>query len=70
MSIQNTAINGGAAISPILFGSIVHATSWPFAFAAMALAPLIAWFVLASLVDDEDAGRTPATTVSPTSPLP
>jgi sugar phosphate permease len=55
MSLQNTILAVGGALAPSAFGAVVEATSWTSAFAALALAPLLAVFVLRPLVGDEDA---------------
>jgi sugar phosphate permease len=55
MSLQNTILAVGGALAPSAFGAVVEATSWTSAFAALALAPLLAVFVLRPLEGDEDA---------------
>src|SRR4051794_29705390 len=55
MSLQNTILAVGGALAPSAFGAIVEATSWTSAFAVLALAPLLAVFVLRPLEGDEDA---------------
>jgi len=54
MSLQNTILAVGGALAPSAFGAVVEATSWPSAFAVLALAPLAAVFVLRPLEGDED----------------
>jgi sugar phosphate permease len=54
MSLQNTVLAVGGALAPSAFGAVVDATSWTSAFAVLALAPLVAVFVLRPLEDDED----------------
>lgn len=54
MSLQNTIISVGGAVAPAAFGALVGATSWPAAFALLALAPLAAHVVLRPLVAEED----------------
>jgi sugar phosphate permease len=54
MSLQNTILAVGGALAPSAFGAVVEATSWTSAFAALALAPLAAVFVLRPLEGDED----------------
>lgn len=54
MSLQNTIISVGSAIAPAAFGALVGATSWPAAYALLALAPLAGHIVLAPLVGEED----------------
>jgi predicted MFS family arabinose efflux permease len=55
MSLQNTILAVGGALAPSAFGAVVDATSWADAFAILALAPLLAVFVLRPLEGDEDA---------------
>ena len=55
MSLQNTILAVGGALAPSAFGAAVEATSWTVAFAVLALAPLVAVFVLHPLEGDEDA---------------
>jgi MFS family permease len=55
MSLQNTILAVGGALAPSAFGAAVEATSWTAAFAVLALAPLLAVFVLQPLEGDEDA---------------
>jgi sugar phosphate permease len=55
MSLQNTILAIGGALAPSLFGAVVEATSWTSAFAVLALAPLLAVFVLRPLEGDENA---------------
>jgi sugar phosphate permease len=54
MSLQNTILAVGGALAPSVFGAVVEATSWTSAFAVLALAPLLAVFVLRPLEGDED----------------
>jgi sugar phosphate permease len=54
MSLQNTIISVGSAAAPAAFGALVGVTSWPVAYAVLALAPLAGHLVLAPLVDEED----------------
>ena len=54
MSVQNTVTSVGTTFAPIAFGASVELTSWGAAFAALALCPLAAWWVLAPLVGDEE----------------
>jgi sugar phosphate permease len=54
MSLQNTILAVGGALAPSAFGAAVEATSWTAAFAVLALAPLLAVFVLHPLEGDED----------------
>ena len=49
MSLQNTILAVGGALAPSVFGAVVEATSWTSAFAVLALAPLVAVFVLRPL---------------------
>jgi sugar phosphate permease len=61
MSMQNTMLAVGGALTPVVFGAVVEATSWTLAFGLLALAPLVALAVLAPLEGDEDeriAART------------
>ncbi|HEU4977956.1 MAG TPA: MFS transporter [Solirubrobacteraceae bacterium] len=55
MSLQNTILAIGGAAAPVLFGTVVDATSWTAAFALVALAPLAAFVVLAPLEGEEEA---------------
>lgn len=54
MSLQNTIISAGGAVAPAAFGALVGATSWPVAYALLALAPLAGFAVLAPLVAEEE----------------
>ena len=54
MSLQNTLISIGGVLAPTAFGVLVEATSWTAAYLALALAPLIAFAVLAPLEGEED----------------
>lgn len=56
MGLYITVLLGGAAIGPLLFGLCLE-VSWPVAFAAMAVPPLISWRVLAPM-DDRSSART------------
>lgn len=53
IGLQQTVIFSGAALVTPVFGGLVEATSWRFAFAVLALSPFFAWFVLRPL--DMDA---------------
>jgi sugar phosphate permease len=53
MSIQNAMNAVGSVVAPMAFGLLVDATGWGVAFAALAVAPALAFAVLAPLVDDE-----------------
>jgi sugar phosphate permease len=55
MSLQNTILAVGGALAPSAFGAVVEATSWTSAFVVLAVAPLLAVFVLRPLEGDEDA---------------
>ncbi len=55
MSLQNAIVSAGGAIGPALFGVVVETTSWTPAFALAALAPALAFVVLASLERDEES---------------
>jgi sugar phosphate permease len=55
MSMQNTIVAVGGALSPAVFGAVVEAVGWAPAYLALAAGPLTAWLVLAPLVGDEDA---------------
>ena len=65
MSLQNTILAVGGALAPSVFGAVVEATSWTSAFAVLALAPLVAVFVLRPLEGDEDARIAERERVSP-----
>ncbi|MDQ3630683.1 MAG: hypothetical protein M3417_05295, partial [Actinomycetota bacterium] len=54
MSLQNAIVAASGALAPALFGLFVEATAWPPAFALIALAPALAFAVLASLERDEE----------------
>lgn len=53
MSLQNTIVAVGTVLAPTLFGLVVASTSWALGFALVALAPAVAFFVLAPLEGDE-----------------
>ncbi|MDQ4094733.1 MAG: MFS transporter [Actinomycetota bacterium] len=50
IGLQQTILFAGAAIVAPAFGALVEAAGWRSAFAALALCPLVAWFVLGPLV--------------------
>jgi sugar phosphate permease len=54
MSVQNTMTSVGTVVAPVAFGWLVELTSWWAAFAALAVCPLAAWWVLAPLVGEEE----------------
>ncbi|MDX6722569.1 MAG: hypothetical protein QOD73_973 [Solirubrobacteraceae bacterium] len=54
MSFQNTIIAIGGAVAPSAFGALVDATSWAGGFAVLAVAPLLAMWVLRPLEGEED----------------
>jgi MFS family permease len=54
MSFQNTIIAVGGALAPSAFGAVVESTSWTGAFALLAVAPLVAAWVLRPLEGEED----------------
>ena len=54
MSLQNAIVSAGGALGPALFGVVVEATAWPLAFALAALAPALAFMVLAPLEREEE----------------
>lgn len=54
MSMQNTIVAVGGAVSPAAFGTLVEAAGWAPAYLALAAGPLLAFVVLAPLVGDED----------------
>ncbi len=54
MSLQNAIIAAAGALAPALFGAVVEATAWPPAFALIALAPALAFVVLAPLEREEE----------------
>jgi sugar phosphate permease len=54
MSLQNTILAIGGALAPSAFGAVVETTSWTSAFAVLAVAPLLAAYVLRPLEGDED----------------
>ncbi|HEX7300403.1 MAG TPA: MFS transporter [Solirubrobacteraceae bacterium] len=54
MSFQNTVISIGGVLAPTAFGVLVEATSWTAAYVVLALAPLVAFAVLAPLEGEED----------------
>jgi sugar phosphate permease len=53
MGLQNTLVSVGGLAAPTAFGALVGATSWPFAYAVIAAAPIAAYVVLAPLEADE-----------------
>lgn len=53
IALQQTALFASAAIAAPLFGGIVSATGWRVAFWALAVGPLIAWGLLATLARTE-----------------
>jgi predicted MFS family arabinose efflux permease len=53
MGLQNTIVSVGGAAAPAAFGAVVHATSWGFAYAAVAAGPVAALALLAPLQRDE-----------------
>jgi sugar phosphate permease len=55
--VQNTALAVGAAAGPATVGVLVGLSSWPIAFALLALSPLVAFRVLAPLAADERRTR-------------
>lgn len=54
MSMQNTIVAVGGAVSPALFGVLVEHAGWSAGYLAVAAGPLAAWWVLRPLVGDED----------------
>lgn len=54
MSMQNTIVAIGGAVTPALFGALVEHAGWAVGYLAVAAGPLAAWRVLAPLVGDED----------------
>jgi MFS family permease len=54
MSFQNMVISIGGVLAPTAFGVLVEATSWTAAYVVLALAPLVAFAVLAPLEGEED----------------
>ena len=54
MSLQNAIVAVGGAVAPALFGVVVEASSWPLAFALTAVAPALAFVVLAPLEGEEE----------------
>ncbi|HET8953815.1 MAG TPA: MFS transporter, partial [Solirubrobacteraceae bacterium] len=57
IGVQNTILNGAGAIAPVAFASVVVATSWPTAWALLALSQLAGVAVLAPLVSEERGRR-------------
>jgi sugar phosphate permease len=55
VSLQNTIVSVGGALAPAGFGVLVAATNWTLGYAVCALAPVLAWLVLAPLLGDEKA---------------
>jgi MFS family permease len=53
VSLQNTIVAVGGALAPAGFGALVHASSWAVAYGTCALAPVVAFVLLAPLVRDE-----------------
>ncbi|MBJ7332657.1 MAG: MFS transporter [Solirubrobacteraceae bacterium] len=54
MSMQNTIVAIGGALSPAVFGAAVETVGWAPAYVALAAGPLAAYLVLAPLVGEED----------------
>lgn len=54
LGLQGTVMRGLSAGAGVGFGALVAATSWPAAFALLALLPLSGWALLAPLVGDEE----------------
>ncbi len=67
IGVQNTILNGAGAIAPVAFASIVVATSWPTAWALLALSQLAGVAVLAPLVTEERGRREVRRSRSPRS---
>jgi sugar phosphate permease len=57
IGVQNTILNGAGAIAPVAFASVVVASSWPTAWALLALSQLAGVAVLAPLVAEERGRR-------------
>jgi hypothetical protein len=53
IALQQTALFATAAIAAPAFGGIVAATGWRMAFWSLAVGPLIAWGLLATLARTE-----------------
>jgi sugar phosphate permease len=54
IGLQQTVMRGLSAGAGIGFGALVAATSWPAAFALLAMLPLAGWWVMGPLVDEEE----------------
>jgi MFS family permease len=54
IGLQQTVMRGLSAGAGIGFGALVAATSWPAAFALLAVLPLAGWWVMRPLVDEEE----------------
>jgi hypothetical protein len=54
IGLQQTVMRAVTAGVGVGFGAVAAATSWPAAFALLAVLPLAAWWVLRPLEDDEE----------------
>jgi len=55
LGLQGTVMRGLSAGAGVGFGALVAATSWPAAFALLALLPLAGWLLTGPLVEEEEA---------------
>jgi sugar phosphate permease len=67
IALQQTALFAAAAAAAPLFGGLVTAAGWRVAFAVLAVGPLVAWRLLATLVRSEP-GRPPPPRGAPSGP--
>ena len=67
IALQQTALFAAAAAAAPLFGGLVTAAGWRVAFAVLAVGPLVAWRLLATLVRSEP-GRPPTPKGRPSRP--
>jgi MFS family permease len=49
LGVQQTMLAAGCVVMPVLFASLVDASSWRIAFGALAVLPLLGWRVLGPL---------------------
>jgi sugar phosphate permease len=54
IGLQQTVMRGISAAAGVGFGAFVAATSWPAGFAALALFPLVGWWILRPLAGEEE----------------
>jgi sugar phosphate permease len=57
IGVQNTLLNGAAAVAPVAFAALVVATSWALSWSALAICQLAGVALLAPLVAEERGRR-------------